>query len=119
MDFGSTLCFKRAVLTVPASFSKEQREATRQAAEAAGLTVLQIIDEPTSAAISYWLHREVKDGRILVYDLGGGTFDVSIVQVRIEIEICKYQYHGQIKILFNSRVIAVDISYFSRKNAFA
>jgi len=70
----------KAVITVPAYFKENQREATRQAGELAGLEVVRIINEPTAAALTYEPHTE-KNERLLVYDLGGGTFDVSIVQV--------------------------------------
>lgn len=70
----------RAVITVPAYFTDAQRQATREAGEIAGMTVARIINEPTAAALAY--ESEQKDSRrILVYDLGGGTFDVSIVRI--------------------------------------
>lgn len=70
----------QAVITVPAYFSEVQRQATKDAGEIAGFKVRRVIDEPTAAAISYGLN-EKQDQRILVYDLGGGTFDVSIIEV--------------------------------------
>ena len=70
----------KAVITVPAYFRDNQREATRRAGELAGLEVVRIINEPTAAALTYEPHSE-KNERLLVYDLGGGTFDVSIVQI--------------------------------------
>jgi len=70
----------QAVITVPAYFNENQREATREAGELAGLEVARIINEPTAATLTYQPHSE-KNERLLVYDLGGGTFDVSIVQV--------------------------------------
>ncbi|MGA2032284.1 MAG: Hsp70 family protein [Thermoguttaceae bacterium] len=70
----------KAVITVPAFFNETQREATREAGELAGLEVLRIINEPTAASLTYDPHPE-KMERLLVYDLGGGTFDVSIVQI--------------------------------------
>lgn len=70
----------KAVITVPAYFDIPQREATVDAGEIAGLEVLRIINEPTAAALAYGLDRE-EDQRILVYDLGGGTFDVSILSI--------------------------------------
>lgn len=72
---------KDAVITVPAYFTEAQREDTRKAGEAAGLNVLRLIPEPTAAAIAYGLDQS-KDQTIMVYDLGGGTFDVSILVVR-------------------------------------
>ncbi len=70
----------QAVITVPAYFTDAQRQATRDAGEIAGLNVRRIIDEPTAAAISYGLDKE-EDQILLVYDLGGGTFDVSVIEV--------------------------------------
>jgi molecular chaperone DnaK len=70
-----------AVITVPAYFGENERAATKLAGYAAGLNVIGIINEPTAAALSYGLLRE-KDARILVFDLGGGTFDVTILQMR-------------------------------------
>lgn len=70
----------KAVITVPAFFGENQREATRQAGEMAGLEVVRIINEPTAASLVYEPHSQ-KNERLLVYDLGGGTFDVSIVQM--------------------------------------
>ncbi len=69
-----------AVITVPAYFTDAQRQATKTAGEIAGLEVLQIINEPTAAALAYDL-RSVDTERVLVYDLGGGTFDVSVVEI--------------------------------------
>ncbi|MBP2707286.1 molecular chaperone DnaK [Microbispora sp. RL4-1S] len=69
-----------AVITVPAYFNDAQRQATKEAGQIAGLNVLRIINEPTSAALAYGLDKE-KDQTILVFDLGGGTFDVSLLDV--------------------------------------
>jgi molecular chaperone DnaK len=74
---------KQAVITVPAYFDDTQRTATKQAGEIAGLEVLRIINEPTAAALAYGWKSEKKEARILVYDLGGGTFDVSILEIEI------------------------------------
>ncbi|MEA1952253.1 MAG: Hsp70 family protein, partial [Planctomycetota bacterium] len=71
---------KKAVITVPAFFNEQQREATREAGELAGLEVARIINEPTAASLTYNPNPD-KLERLLVYDLGGGTFDVSIVQI--------------------------------------
>ena len=71
---------KKAVITVPAYFDDAQRQATRDAARFAGLEVARIINEPTAAAIAYGLD-EKKEGNIAVYDLGGGTFDISILKL--------------------------------------
>ena len=73
-----------AVITVPAYFDDAQRTATKDAGKIAGLEVLRIINEPTSAALAYGLDKENSDQTILVFDLGGGTFDVSILEVGID-----------------------------------
>lgn len=74
---------KEAVITVPAYFNDAQRQATKDAGEAAGLEVKRIINEPTAAALAYGLDKELgEEQKILVYDLGGGTFDVSILEIR-------------------------------------
>jgi molecular chaperone DnaK len=70
-----------AVITVPAYFSDAQRQATKEAGEIAGLNVLRIINEPTAAALAYGLEKGKEDELILVFDLGGGTFDVSLLEV--------------------------------------
>lgn len=70
-----------AVITVPAYFDEAQRSATKDAALAAGLTVLRLINEPTAAAIAYGLDKNTEHGDYLVYDLGGGTFDVSVLRL--------------------------------------
>ncbi len=70
-----------AVITVPAYFSDSQRQATKEAGEIAGLEVKRIINEPTAAALAYGLDKKDKDQRIAVYDLGGGTFDISILEL--------------------------------------
>ena len=69
-----------AVITVPAYFTDSQRQATKDAGQIAGLTVKRIINEPTAAALSYGIDKE-DDQRVMVYDLGGGTFDVSIIEM--------------------------------------
>jgi molecular chaperone DnaK len=71
----------QAVITVPAYFDDAQRQATKEAGEIAGLEVLRIINEPTAAALAYGLDKEGKDQTILVFDLGGGTFDVSVLEI--------------------------------------
>ena len=71
----------RAVITVPAYFNDAQRQATKNAGKIAGLTVERIINEPTAAALAYGLDKQEKSQTILVYDLGGGTFDVSILEL--------------------------------------
>jgi len=72
---------KEAVITVPAYFTDEQRRATKQAGELAGFVVERIINEPTAAAMAFGLNHLKKDQHVLVYDLGGGTFDVSVVEM--------------------------------------
>ncbi len=70
-----------AVITVPAYFSDKQRKATRRAGELAGLKVERLLNEPTAAALAYGLHRLEEETKFLVFDLGGGTFDVSILEI--------------------------------------
>ena len=70
-----------AVITVPAYFSDSQRQATKEAGEIAGLTVSRIVNEPTAAALAYGLDKGESDQTILVFDLGGGTFDVSLLEI--------------------------------------
>jgi len=72
---------KEAVITVPAYFSDSQRQATKEAGEIAGLVVKRIINEPTAAALAYGLDKKQKDMKIAVYDLGGGTFDISVLEL--------------------------------------
>jgi molecular chaperone DnaK len=71
----------QAVITAPAYFDDAQRTATKEAGQIAGLEVLRIINEPTAAALAYGLDKEDKDQTVLVFDLGGGTFDVSILEI--------------------------------------
>ena len=70
-----------AVITVPAYFNDAERQATKDAGRIAGLDVKRIINEPTAAALAYGLDKTDKEQKILVYDLGGGTFDVSILDL--------------------------------------
>src|ERR1044071_5316642 len=70
-----------AVITVPAYFSDHQRQATKEAGQIAGLNVLRIINEPTAAALAYGLDKGDQEQTILVFDLGGGTFDVSLLEI--------------------------------------
>jgi len=72
---------KEAVVTVPAYFNDSQRQATKEAGEIAGLKVSRIINEPTAAALAYGLDKSGADKKIAVYDLGGGTFDISILEI--------------------------------------
>ncbi len=76
---GSTVT--QAVITVPAYFNDSQRQATKDAGKIAGLEVLRIINEPTAAALAFGMDKEDQDQKIMVYDLGGGTFDVSILEI--------------------------------------
>ena len=71
----------QAVITVPAYFNDSQRQATKDAGKIAGLEVLRIINEPTAAALAYGMDKESQDQKIMIYDLGGGTFDVSILEI--------------------------------------
>ena len=70
-----------AVVTVPAYFNDAQRQATKEAGEIAGLNVRRIINEPTAAALAYGLDKKNADSKIAVFDLGGGTFDVSVLEL--------------------------------------
>src|SRR5260221_885794 len=70
----------QAVITVPAYFNDSQRNATKDAGKIAGLEVLRIINEPTAASLAYGLDKK-KDEKIAVYDLGGGTFDISVLEI--------------------------------------
>jgi len=72
---------EKAVITVPAYFNNEQRQATKNAGEIAGLKVERVINEPTAAALAYGLDKKEKNQKIAVYDLGGGTFDISILEL--------------------------------------
>lgn len=72
----------KAVITVPAYFNDAQRNATKQAGELAGLEVVRILSEPTAAALAYGLDKLEESARVAVYDLGGGTFDISVLEIR-------------------------------------
>lgn len=72
---------KKAVITCPAYFNDAQRQATKEAGEIAGLEVLRIINEPTAASIAFGMDKKEGDKKVIVYDLGGGTFDVSILEI--------------------------------------
>ena len=78
----------QCVITVPAYFDNNQRTATKQAAEIAGLDVINLINEPTAAALAYTKDRS-KDGKVLICDLGGGTFDISLVDQDLEQNFCE------------------------------
>ena len=79
--FGSPVLVRNTVITVPAYFNHEQRKKTREAAEKAGLTVLRMINEPTAAALAYGVDKKPKTKTVAVYDLGGGTFDFSVLKI--------------------------------------
>merc|ERR1711953_1062061 len=107
-----------AVVTVPAYFNDGQRGATKDAGVIAGMTVLRIINEPTAAAIAYGLDKKHKDTNIIVYDLGGGTFDVSLLTLDegvFEVVATNGDTHlgGQD---FDERVMNHFIKVFKRKN---
>src|SRR5689334_12324857 len=70
-----------AIVTVPAYFNDAQRQATKEASTIAGLTVPRIVNEPTATAITYSLHKKGSETQIIIYDLGGGTFDVSLLSI--------------------------------------
>ncbi|HEY4643981.1 MAG TPA: Hsp70 family protein, partial [Bacteroidota bacterium] len=70
-----------AVITVPAYFNDAQRQATKEAGEIAGLNVKRIINEPTAASLAYGLDKKQKDNKLAVFDLGGGTFDISVLEL--------------------------------------
>ena len=70
-----------AVITVPAYFNDSQRQATKDAGQIAGLDVKRIINEPTAAALAFGMDKKEGDRKIAVYDLGGGTFDISIIEI--------------------------------------
>merc|ERR1739848_742076 len=108
-----------AVITVPAYFNDSQRQATKDAGVIAGLTVLRIINEPTAAAIAYGLDKKHKDTNIIVYDLGGGTFDVSLLTLDegvFEVVATNGDTHlgGQD---FDQRVIEHFVKVFKRKHS--
>ena len=81
-EFRLEATVKQAVITVPAYFNNAQREATKQAGEAAGLEVLRLVAEPTAAALAYGMDKLAERSRVAVFDLGGGTFDLSILELR-------------------------------------
>ena len=115
----------QAVITVPAYFNDQQRQATKDAGKIAGLEVLRIINEPTAAALAYGVDKaDSKDRKVAVYDLGGGTFDVSII------EIANVDGDKQIEVLstngdtflggedFDQRIMDFLVDEFKKENAF-
>ena len=110
-----------AVITVPAYFDDAQRQATKDAGVIAGLEVKRIINEPTAAALAYGLDKDLSSGRVVVYDLGGGTFDVSIIEVAKvdgETQFEVLATHGDTSLGgedFDKSVIDYLLSEFSRE----
>merc|ERR1719506_2275393 len=109
-----------AVITVPAYFNDAQRQATKDAANIAGLNALRIINEPTAAAIAYGLDKKNtgKSTNILIYDMGGGTFDVSLLKIEdgiFEVKATAGDTHlgGED---FDNRIVEHCIKEFGRKN---
>jgi len=108
---------KNAVITVPAYFNDSQRQATKDAGAIAGLTVLRIINEPTAAAIAYGLDRKGREKNVLIFDLGGGTFDVSLLSIEegiFEVKATAGDTHlgGED---FDNRLVDHFIAEFKRK----
>lgn len=108
---------KNAVITVPAYFNDSQRQATKDAGQIAGLTVMRIINEPTAAAIAYGLDKKGSEKVVLIFDLGGGTFDVSILTIEegiFEVKATAGDTHlgGED---FDNRMVEYFISEFKRK----
>ena len=88
----------QAVITVPAYFDDAQRTATKEAGQIAGLEVLRIVNEPTAAALAYGLDKEGAEQTVLVFDLGGGTFDVSVLEIAegvFEVEVDGGQHQAR------------------------
>jgi len=109
---------KKAVITVPAYFNDAQRQATKNAGKIAGLEVERIINEPTAAALAYGLDKQDKSEQILVYDLGGGTFDVSILELGDGVFEVK-STSGNNKLGgddFDKRIIDYLVEEFKREN---
>ena len=107
----------KAVITVPAYFSDSQRQATREAGEIAGLEVVRIINEPTAAALAYEARHEGRK-RILVYDLGGGTFDVSVVSIEDDV-VEVLASHGNNKLGgddFDAKIVQHIVSHLHEKH---
>src|ERR1700758_3788497 len=108
----------QAVITVPAYFDDPQRTATKEAGQIAGLEVLRIINEPTAAALAYGLDKEGADQTVLVFDLGGGTFDVSILEIGEGVFEVK-STHGDTQLGgddWDQRVIDWLVSQFKNKH---
>jgi heat shock protein 5 len=109
---------ENAVVTVPAYFNDAQRQATKDAGTIAGLNVLRVVNEPTAAAIAYGLDKKGAESQIIVYDLGGGTFDVSLLQIEngvFEVLATAGDTHlgGED---FDQRVINYFVKQYNKKN---
>ncbi len=91
----------KAVITVPAYFNDSQRQATKDAGRIAGLEVLRIINEPTAASLAYGLDKKSNE-TILVFDLGGGTFDVSVLEVGLLLKYPAVRIQVEIQIVFQA-----------------
>merc|ERR1719502_214580 len=109
---------KNAVITVPAYFNDSQRQATKDAGTIAGLNVLRIINEPTAAAIAYGLDKTGGERNVLIFDLGGGTFDVSLLSIEdgiFEVKATAGDTHlgGED---FDNRLVNHFVTEFKRKN---
>merc|ERR1740125_72621 len=109
---------KDAVETVPAYFNDSQRQATKDAGSISGLNVLRIINEPTAAAIAYGLDQKGEEKNVLIFDLGGGTFDVSVLTIEdgiFEVKSTAGDTHlgGED---FDNRVVDFCVQDFKRKN---
>jgi len=109
---------KNAVITVPAYFNDAQRQATKDAGTIAGINVLRIINEPTAAAIAYGLDKKGKEKNVLIFDLGGGTFDVSLLSIEegiFEVKATAGDTHlgGED---FDNRMVDHFVQEFKRKN---
>jgi len=98
---------KKAVITVPAYFNDSQRQATKDAGKIAGLEVLRIINEPTAAALAYGMDKKRGDQVVAVYDLGGGTFDISII------EIADVEGEHQFEVLSTTFFQSLDLDFSS------
>merc|ERR1712187_1039602 len=109
---------KNAVVTVPAYFNDSQRQATKDAGAISGLNVLRIINEPTAAAIAYGLDQKGDEKNVLIFDLGGGTFDVSLLTIEegiFEVKATAGDTHlgGED---FDNRMVNHFVQEFKRKN---
>ena len=112
---------KKAIITVPAHFNNFQREETKEAAKKAGLEVIKIINEPTAAAIAYGFeNKNNKERKVLIFDLGGGTFDVSILKIKgseyYVLSSCGDAHLGGED--FNQRLIDYALNQFKKEKKF-